>query len=70
MSPGVSTLGHSPQRLHQLQARRLVLLEVDQELGQPLSIGSLRQATDQRGTVGFGSGEDARSRRDCDAELK
>jgi hypothetical protein len=41
-----------------MQPYRLVLLEVDQQLGQPLRVGAERQSPDQRGAISFGSGED------------
>jgi hypothetical protein len=39
------------QRSHQPQPRWFVLLEVDQELRQPLCIGAEREPTDQRGAL-------------------
>jgi hypothetical protein len=36
--------------------RHLVLLKVDQQLRQPLAVITLGQTSDQRGTVGTGSG--------------
>lgn len=39
-------------------SRRLVLLEVDQDLGDPLGVGSLRQPADQRRAVSLGPDKD------------
>jgi hypothetical protein len=43
-----------------MQPCRLVFLEVDQKLRQPLAVGSERQPADQRGAVGVGRSETRR----------
>jgi hypothetical protein len=56
--PSHRSLDNLPQRLDQVQSRRLVLLEVDQELGQLIRVRTLRQPTDQRSAVGLGASKD------------
>ena len=45
------------QRLDEMRPRRFVLLKVDQDFRQPVGVGSLVQPSDQRCSIGVGSGE-------------